>query len=118
MKVRVKKPAVSYVNTEKNVRIPILPKVFSDQILTRKEQEIIEDFIVMKMCAGWNKELIFTGIRFRLNLILVDCAKGETPDWLRTIVPTLRGYKRTEQSTCTRVNIPAAHMGTAYNLRD
>lgn len=51
-----------------------MPKVFPEQTVTRQEQEIIDDLIVMEMCEGWNKGSIFTGIRFRTGLILVDFA--------------------------------------------
>lgn len=39
----------------------------------KEDQEIIEDLIVTRMCKGQNKDFLFTGIRFRPRLILVDC---------------------------------------------
>lgn len=66
------------------------------------------------MCEESNKELVFTGIRFRPDLILVDSATVDTADWFRTIVPKLPGWKETELSTCAESVMQGAHMVMVY----
>lgn len=79
MKAGSRRPAVSYANAIKSARQATL-EVSLKQILTHEEQEIIED-LIMKICEGWTAKLVFTAIRFRSGLILVDCATEDMADY-------------------------------------
>lgn len=68
----------------------------------------------MEMFEGWNKELVFIGIRFRSGLILLYCATEDIADWLKTIVPKVPGWRGTELPTCARNYIPGAHIVMVY----
>ncbi|CAD7082050.1 unnamed protein product [Hermetia illucens] len=114
VKAGPRKPGISYASAVKGIRLAILPKRFPEQILTREEQETIEELVVKQMIKGWTSKLVFTGIRFRPGLILVDCATEGTAEWVRTIIPRLPGWEGVELSTCAGDDIPGAHMVTVF----
>lgn len=79
-------------------------------IITREEQKIVENLIVMATCEEWKNEPLFTGMRFRSDLTLVDCTTENMMDELKTIVPKLTSWKRNKLSACVGGDIPGTHM--------
>lgn len=49
IKVEVRRPAVSYASAMKDIRLGIQSKLFSEQILTYEEHEIIEGLVALQM---------------------------------------------------------------------
>lgn len=66
----------------------------------------------MEMCEGGNEGLVFTGIRFRSDLILVDCATEDMPNLLGIIDSKLPEWKGTKLLMCARDNLPGTYMAT------
>ncbi|XP_033150672.1 uncharacterized protein LOC117135004, partial [Drosophila busckii] len=112
-----KRPRVSYASATKSVKVGIIATDYPCRLLRKRKLTSVETMLIRELRKGWITSLNFNGIRFRLELIVVECRDDDTRDWLVSVVPKLAAVEGVQFKTCMGEQLPELEIITVYLAR-